>query len=73
MAMSKNQARSVGNFTEKIRRFLRGVWSELKKVHWPSRRELITYTIIVMIVSLFVAALIWIVDSLLSLLFSFIQ
>ena len=29
--------------------YLREVWSELKKVTWPTRKELITYTIAVFV------------------------
>jgi preprotein translocase subunit SecE len=47
-------------------RFLQSVWSELKKVYWPKRSEVIVYTAVV-IGSVSVLALIfWIVDSILS-------
>ena len=52
--------------TDKAVDFLRGVWSELKKVHWPGRRQAIAYTGVVLIAVLFVALLLWIVDSGLS-------
>lgn len=52
--------------TDRAVDFLRGVWSELKKVHWPGRRQLIAYTGVVLIAVLFVALLLWIVDSGLS-------
>lgn len=51
----------------KSSKFFRGVWAELKKVHWPNRSELITYTTVVLVSVAIVALLIWIVDSALTL------
>ncbi|MGI6649946.1 MAG: preprotein translocase subunit SecE [Bacillota bacterium] len=48
--------------------YLRNVVAELKKVHWPNRKELITYTGVVLVSVAFVAMLIWLVDSALSVL-----
>ncbi|HPZ22234.1 MAG: preprotein translocase subunit SecE [Bacillota bacterium] len=42
--------------------FLKNVRRELKKVHWPNRRELTTYTAIVLISVAVVGAIIWVVD-----------
>lgn len=53
--------------TEKAAEYFRGVWSELKKVHWPNRQQLLTYTGVVLVSVAIVAFLIWIVDSGLSL------
>jgi preprotein translocase subunit SecE len=41
-----------------LRRFLREVVAELRKVIWPGRRELITYTIVVIAFVSFVVALV---------------
>lgn len=42
-------------------------WSELKKVRWPNRKELISYTIVVLVtvtfVTLYFALLDWIISS----------
>lgn len=42
-------------------------WSELKKVRWPNRKELISYTIVVLVtvvfVTLYFAFLDWIISS----------
>ncbi len=46
--------------------FFRGVWSELKKVHWPGRKQVIAYTGVVLITVAFVSLLLWLVDSGLS-------
>lgn len=53
-------------FSEKAKRFFRGSLSEFKKVHWPNRKELLTYTGVVLMSVLFVSLLIWIVDTILS-------
>jgi preprotein translocase subunit SecE len=42
-------ARSAGGRGGAIGRFLREAISELRKVLWPSRKELITYTAVVIV------------------------
>lgn len=49
-----------------VKKFLRGAWSELKKVHWPSRRELVAFTGVVLVAVTFVAVLLFAIDSILS-------
>lgn len=51
---------------DKTAEYFRGVWSELKKVQWPNRQQLITYTGVVFVAVAIVAFLLWIVDSGLS-------
>ncbi|HOB35403.1 MAG: preprotein translocase subunit SecE [Firmicutes bacterium] len=46
----------------KISAFFKNVRRELKKVQWPNRRELTTYTTIVVVTVVLVAAIISIVD-----------
>ncbi|HHW07875.1 MAG TPA: preprotein translocase subunit SecE [Clostridia bacterium] len=55
---------------ERAGKFFRGVWSELKKVHWPNRKETVTYTGVVLVSVLIVALMIWLVDSVFSFLLS---
>ena len=52
--------------SEKAKEYLSGVLSELKKVHWPSRRQLLTYTGVVFFAVAIVSVMMWIVDSGLS-------
>ncbi|EGW39881.1 preprotein translocase subunit SecE [Desulfosporosinus sp. OT] len=52
--------------TDKAAEYFRGVLSELKKVHWPSRRQLLTYTAVVFVAVAIVSVLMWFVDSGLS-------
>ncbi|WP_083441131.1 preprotein translocase subunit SecE [Nitriliruptor alkaliphilus] len=42
-----------------LAQFLREVRSELRKVAWPNRKELISYTIVVLVMSLVLTLLIW--------------
>ncbi|HZK53126.1 MAG TPA: preprotein translocase subunit SecE [Desulfosporosinus sp.] len=53
--------------TEKAAEYLNGVLSELKKVHWPNRRQLSAYTGVVFFAVTVVSVMMWIVDSGLSL------
>ena len=52
--------------TEKATKYFRGVLSELKKVHWPSRTQLLAYTGVVFVAVALVSLLLWIADSGLS-------
>lgn len=61
-----------GETVGKIRKFLRGAWAELKKVSWPNRQQIIAYTGVVLVSVVFVGALIWIADSILSKILKFI-
>ncbi|TEB08903.1 preprotein translocase subunit SecE [Pelotomaculum propionicicum] len=55
------------NYIELVQKFVKGTLNELKKVHWPTRREIIIYTAVVLVAVAFVGALIWLFDSVLSL------
>jgi preprotein translocase subunit SecE len=61
--VAKSVNASPGIF-ERIARFIREVVAELRKVNWPSRNELITYTsvviVFVVIMMLIVAGLDWV-------------
>lgn len=54
------------NHLEQVQKFLRGALNELKKVHWPNRREIIIYTTVVIVAVVAVGVLIWLFDTLLS-------
>lgn len=53
-------------FKERAGKFLRGVWAELKKVHWPDKKQITVYTSVVLVSVFIIALVIWIVDSGLS-------
>jgi len=49
--------------TERAGKFLRGVWAELKKVHWPDKKQIGVYTSVVLVSIFMIAFLIWVIDS----------
>ena len=57
---ARTRAVSPGERRERrnLRRFLREVVAELRKVIWPGRRELITYTTVVIVFVAFIVALV---------------
>lgn len=46
----------------KLRAYFRGVKSETKKVVWPTRKELINYTGVVIFMCLIVSFVVWLLD-----------
>jgi len=46
----------------RIKKFLKEVRSELRKVTWPKKQELLSYTMVVFVTVSVVAALIWALD-----------
>lgn len=67
---TNKEARKKQNSKMKV--FFRGVWSELKKVHWPSKKQLATYTGVVLVavlaLSLVISLFDWVISSLVQLL-----
>lgn len=51
---------------EKIVQFLREVKVEIKKVTWPTRKEIIASTAVVLLTTIIIAAYLGLVDLLLS-------
>lgn len=66
MAKSNSAVQQRGGF----RKFFRGVKAELKKVVWPTKKELINYTIVVFLVTIFIALIISVLDGLFAQLFN---
>jgi preprotein translocase subunit SecE len=61
----ERSSRSTGEkkkLTERIGLFVRQVVAELRKVIWPTRRELITYTMVVIVFVSVVAAIVAVLD-----------
>lgn len=50
----------------RVRDYFSNVYNELKKVHWPDRRQLIVYTGIVLFVVALVSLILWLFDTGLS-------
>lgn len=49
-------------FLQRVGKFLRDTRSELRKVHWPTRKELIAYTVVVLFISAVAALFIGLFD-----------
>ncbi|SFQ63698.1 preprotein translocase subunit SecE [Amycolatopsis arida] len=47
---------------ERLVRFLREVWAELRKVIWPTRKQMVTYTTVVLVFVAFMVALVFALD-----------
>lgn len=57
------QETAIQTSSSRWKKFLREVKAELKKVSWPNKKELVSYTGIVFVSVVFVAALIWLIDT----------
>jgi preprotein translocase subunit SecE len=57
---------NVGSKFESIKQFLREVKTELKKVTWPSRKDTLSGTVIVLVTVFVIAFFLGVVDSGLS-------
>jgi preprotein translocase subunit SecE len=53
---------AAGGRFERMRLFLSEVRNELKRVTWPSRREVYATTIVVILVSMFFGVYLWLLD-----------
>lgn len=71
MAKSEDGKKRWGNaishfFREKVFRYFRETWFELKKVSWPTRVEAVNLTIIVIVTTAFLAIILGLMDWLFS-------
>ncbi|HHV53923.1 MAG TPA: preprotein translocase subunit SecE [Firmicutes bacterium] len=63
MAQAANRPAKVGQgFTARTGRFLREVRAEFRKVTWPTKKEVTTYTAVVLALSLIVAVFLGLLD-----------
>lgn len=46
----------------RLMRFIREVWAELRKVIWPKRKQMVTYTTVVLVFVAFMVALVYLLD-----------
>lgn len=46
----------------KISAYFKGVKAEIRKVVWPSKKELINYTGVVILISIIVGLVVWVLD-----------
>jgi len=70
--MSEKEEVKKPGFFQRTKRSIKMSFSEFKKVHWPTKKETMTYTGVVLAAVAVVAVMIWLVDSVISTLFGFI-
>ena len=63
-AVRDGRRRPRVSLPERLVRFLREVVAELRKVIWPTRNQLVTYTLVVMVFVSFMVALVALLDFL---------
>lgn len=66
MSSQTNVDNSSGNMKSQIK----GVKAELKKVIWPTKKELTNYTAMVLLMCTIVSLIVWLIDSGLNILLS---
>ena len=54
----KNKGEKRGNPFKRLSKFLREVIAELRKVIWPNRKQMVTYTTVVLVFVIFMVAFI---------------
>jgi preprotein translocase subunit SecE len=69
MAVAKSEKPGV---FARVKRYFRNMVQEMKKVHWPDKRDLSIYTAVVIGVSLVISLFIWLLDTGVSALMSLI-
>jgi preprotein translocase subunit SecE len=57
---------------EDLKKYLKESFSELKKIHWPTRRQVFGETVVVIITVVFFSILVLVFDKILSGLFNYI-
>lgn len=57
------QAEKKTGFFSKVKKYCREMKSELKKVVWPTKKQLLNNTAVVVVCSIIVGAFIWIFDA----------
>lgn len=62
----KKDASAGKNNASSAKFYLKGVKGEVKKVHWPTRSEIYSYTAIVFFMVILVSLIMWLFDSGLS-------
>ncbi|HRY12922.1 MAG TPA: preprotein translocase subunit SecE [Syntrophomonadaceae bacterium] len=72
-SVSPGNTANVKNWFESVRTYFKGVYHELKKVHWPGRVQLIAYTGVVLLSVAIIAVILWVFDSGLSLLLNWLM
>jgi preprotein translocase subunit SecE len=61
--MATRTANNTATKKNKTANYFKGLKSEIKKVSWPTRKELVKHTLVVIAACIFMALLIWILDT----------
>lgn len=72
MAAKTNTVNGKETDSKSLKRYFRGVRSEFKKVVWPTKKQWVQYSFIVIVVSIVTALFIYAVDFVMSQLMSLI-
>lgn len=54
---------NADNSSNQLKSQIKGMKAELKKVIWPTKKELINYTAMVLIMCTIVSLIVWLIDS----------
>ena len=52
--------------TKRMKTYFRGVRAELRKVSWPTKKELLNYTSVVVALSILVSIIVWVLDIIIN-------
>ncbi|NLK69707.1 MAG: preprotein translocase subunit SecE [Clostridiaceae bacterium] len=66
------QVKKKPNVFNRFTKFVKEIRNELKKVIWPTKSQLINYTLTVVFVCLLIGAVVWIFDALFGFLYTLI-
>ena len=64
----KEKKQKKNGFLKKVSHFFKDFRSEVKKIVWPTKKQVINNTIVVLVMMLIVGIFIWGVDAIMSLL-----
>lgn len=64
--VAKKEKSWIKRLVGSIGRFFKGIFQELKKVSWPTKKQVVTNTFSVLIFCLIIGAVIWLADFLLK-------
>ncbi|MGF7058341.1 preprotein translocase subunit SecE [Brassicibacter mesophilus] len=70
--MAAQTSAEKGSAAKRLGSYFKGVKAELKKVNWPNKKELVNYTVVVLVTCAVVSLVVWLLDSGLHRLLSFI-
>lgn len=66
MAKSQKNKKDQVKLGTRIKNFFRNVWAELKNVHWPTRKQVLIYTGVVLVTIVIIMVILWVFDTIFS-------